>query len=243
MDAEDIKKFILESFKSREVVKAFCDHILDDILTPALKFRDDEIQALRREMKAKDDEINDLKQKIDEQEQYSRKYCLVVKGVAEKVNENTSETVTDMAAAAGVQLSTTDIDVVHRLRSRAQPEAADVKPRDIIIKFTNMTARKQLWAARRDFSKVHSNRPEQQNTRMTRSASTSAHPQTASAVYITESLTKHRANIMYQARQMKKERKLAAAWTDEGVMKVRRREGDRTVVVHTMQDIYDLLKH
>lgn len=240
MDAEDIKKFIMESFKSRDVVKAFCDHILDDILTPALKFRDDEIQALRKELKAKDDEINDLKQKIDEQEQYSRKYCLIVKGVAEKVNKNTSKTVTDMAAAAGVQLSTTDIDVVHRLRSRAQPEAADAKPRDIIVKFTNMTARKQLWVARRDFSKVHFNRPEQQNTRMTRSASTSA---PVSAVYITESLTKHRANIMYQARQMNKERKLAAAWTDEGVMKVRRREGDKTVVVHTMQDIYDLLKH
>ena len=46
---------------------------------------------------------------------------------------------------------------------------------------------------------------------------------------------------MFRARQLKKEKKLAAAWTDEGVMKVRRRDGEKTVVIRTMKDILDLI--
>ena len=239
MDAESVQKFILESFRDREVVKAFSDHILDAILTPALKFRDDEMQALRNQMKAKDDEISELRQRLDDQEQYSRKYCVVFKGVVEKGSEDAGKIVTDLAAAAGVRLETTDIDVAHRLRSRVRPGAgtADNKPRDLIVKFTNMTKRKELWAARRKFSS-----PPTTRSGKTRSASTST-PNTSNNIFITESLTKYRAEIMFRARELKRQKKLAAAWTDEGVMKVRRGEGEKTVVVRTMRDIHELIGH
>lgn len=242
MDADSVKRFILESFKDREVVKAFSDHILDEILTPALKFRDEEIQALRKQIKAKDDEMSELRQKMDEQEQYSRKYCLVVKGVAEKNNEDTGKVVTDLAAAAGVSVKTTDIDVAHRLRSRARPGSGSAaeKPRDLIVKFTNMTKRKELWAARRQFTQTNSTRTEEQQL-ATRSGKTRTTSTSTSNIFIAESLTKYRADIMYRARELKREKKLAAAWTDEGVMKVRRGEGEKTVVVRTMRDIYELI--
>ena len=221
MDHEAIKKSILDSFRDREVVKAFTEHILDDILTPALKFRDDEIQALRNELKAKDDEISELRQMFDDQE---------------KPSEEPNKLVSDMAAAAGVQVSATDIDVVHRLRGRAKPGAANTKPRDLIVKFTNMTKRKELWAARREFAKSSTNqRPS------TRAASTSATSSSPPGIFITESLTKYRAEIMYKARQLKRENKLAAAWTDEGVMKVRRRDGEKTVVVRSLREVYDVI--
>ena len=122
MEADSVMKFILESFRDGEVVKAFIDHILDDILTPALKFRDEEIQELRKQLKAKNDELTDLKLKLDDQEQYNRKHCLVVKGVSERNNEDANKVVTELAAAAGVEIAATDIDVGTASGAVGQPE-------------------------------------------------------------------------------------------------------------------------
>ena len=78
-DRSEVKKFMFERFQDRDVIKAFSEYILDEVVTPVLKIQEEQIERLRAELKQKDAEIEPLKLQADEVEQYSRKYCLNIK--------------------------------------------------------------------------------------------------------------------------------------------------------------------
>ena len=65
---EEIKAHIIASFKDTEVIKAFSEHILSEIISPAikkeLKSRDEKIEALEKELKENVSEMDDLKMQI-----------------------------------------------------------------------------------------------------------------------------------------------------------------------------------
>ena len=228
-DKSEIKQFILESLRDPDVVRTFSEHILEHVLTPALKFQDEEIGKLKKSLAEKDAEIQALKLQVDEIEQYSRKYCLNIKGLAENEDEDPIEVVTELAAKVGVPLSRTDIDRAHRIGTSKSKDGARLKNanRDLVIKFTNFDKRKDLWAARKKVTESTAS-----ERRTTRQASTSR-----SGVFITENLTKYRSQIMYHARELKRDKKIWAAWTDEGIMKIRKAEGSKTQVIRSMEEL------
>ena len=59
----------------------------------------------------------------------------------------------------------------------------------------------------------------------------------APSVYITENLTKYRAKVMFLAREMKRKKKIWAAWTDEGIMKIRKSATSQTQIVHSADEL------
>ena len=87
-----------------------------------------------------------------------------------------------------VPLSPMDISLAHRLPKRR----TDSKPAPLIVRFTNLRARNAVYAARKSLA---SHQP---------------------AVFINEHLTKDRATLFYQARDLMKKKKIQGAWSHNG---------------------------
>ena len=224
-DRSEMKQLMLECFRDCEVIRAFSEHILEEVVTLVLKFQEEKIEKLETELKQKDAEIDALKLQVDEIEQYSRKYCLNVKGNSESENEDPVKIITELAAKVGVPVDKSDIDIVHRIGKKPREGRPKNATRDIIVKFANFSKRKELWAARKRVTEATV-----PDRRVTRQGPTLA-------VYITENLTKYRAGIMYLARELKRKKKIWAAWTDEGTMKIRKTATSQTLIVHSVDEL------
>ena len=230
----DIKAHILASLKDSEVIEAFTEHILMKVLGPAMKkelaSRDQKIEALQKQLDEKVSEVGDLKLQIDEIEQYSRKYCINIRGVPETSREDPIEIAMNIANGIGVSLQASDIDVAHRI-GRPDGTARGARMRDLCVKFRSYQKRQEMWQSR----KALRNRS-QADTRVTRSR-TSSQGAKVSDLFMYENLTRHRQQVMYRARELKRANKLWAVWSDGGVMKVKKTESSRTVTVRTEADV------
>lgn len=231
---DEIKAHIIASFKDTEVIKAFSEHILSEIIGPAikkeLKSRDDKIEALEKRLNEKVSEVDNLKMQIDEIEQYSRKYCINVKGVPETPREDPIEIIMNIANGIGVTLQASDIDVAHRI-GRSERTAGGGKTRDLCVKFRSYQKRSEVWQSRKALRSW-----QQPGTRMTRARSASQADKVPD-VFMYENLTRHRQRVMYVARELKRANKLWAVWSDGGVMKVKKTQTSGTVIIKTEADV------
>ena len=87
--------------------------------------------------------VDALEHELDEQQQYSRRTCLLVHGVKELPKENTDDVVFDIfdkKMEAG--LTKTDITRSHRLGRKRE---GDAKPRPIIVRFLSYRQRKMVY--------------------------------------------------------------------------------------------------
>ena len=117
-------------------------------LTSSVEFLTSKFDELERERKEKDElinslqievsslkvEVKNLEKKADDQEQYSRRNCLLIHGLTETKTEDTDEMVLDVISnKLNTEMSQISIDRNHRLGKRKGPGQ---KLRAIIVKFT-----------------------------------------------------------------------------------------------------------
>ena len=117
-------------------------------LTSSVEFLTSKFDELERERKEKDElinslqievsslkvEVKNLEKKADDQEQYSRRNCLLIHGLTETKTEDTDEMVLDVISnKLNTEMSQISIDRSHRLGKRKGPGQ---KLRAIIVKFT-----------------------------------------------------------------------------------------------------------
>ena len=171
-------------------------------------------------------ELQETADQVNELEQYSRKQCINVNGVPEKQNENVAQLVLEIARAAGAELSPSDVDAAHRV---GRPR--DGKHRAIIVRFVSFTARQRVYDRRRELRDLTAERGPQ-------SFLTTAELKN---VFISDSLTKRNEETMHNARQLKKERKIWAAWTDNGKMKIKLEKNAPTKIIRSTQNMRDLV--
>ena len=60
-------------------------------------------------------------------------------------------------------------------------------------------------------------------------------------VFVSDSLTRDNQQLLYRARQLKREQKIFAAWSDVGKLKVRVRQGGPTHVIRSTRDLLKLV--
>lgn len=134
----------------------------------------------------------------DELEQYSRRSCLRITGIAESANEDVSKIVLDLWRRIKVDITPQDIDRAHRVgRLRDNHDVGSQsrnqnKGREIIVKFTNSSARLKYLKGRvvlRD-----------ENAR----------------IYINEDLTKARRDLAYECRRLQKSKCINKTWIYNG---------------------------
>ena len=108
---------------------------------------------------------------IDAQEQYSRRNCLLIHGVAESEGEDTDDRVlTTIKEQLGLTLNEHDLDRTHRI---GHPRS-DKRARPIIVKFNRYNVRASVYASKKKLK--------------------------GSKFLITESLTKRRVAVLTAAR-------------------------------------------
>ena len=96
--------------------------------------------------------------KTDDLEQYSRRSCLRIAGIKETSNEDVTQKVMNLAQSVAAPITLQDIDRAHRVgKSRddfpdpeenISDEALGPRSREIIVKFTNTSARLHMLIGR-----------------------------------------------------------------------------------------------
>ena len=119
-----------------------------------------ELKEVRDKCKVLEEEVKMLKVKQDDAEQYSRRMCLRISGLPETEAEDVPKLVLDFANKININIVPEDIDRAHRVgrphlnapsdRNRQDETSVSGSRRDreIIIKFTNSSARIRLLRGR-----------------------------------------------------------------------------------------------
>ena len=208
---------VMEDEAFRSIVDKHVEAAVKMAVDKAVAVKDAEIKELR-------EELTETKTRLNELEQYSRRMCLNVSGIPEASNESTDQLVADIAKMAGVAIAPGDIDRTHRIGMKRQGQH-----RTIIARITTFAKRQELYDARKKLRTPKA---------FPGSTVTAA---TAQGAFISDNLTRENQLILYKARQLKRERKLYAAWSDVGKLKVRVREGGPTVIIRSDRDLAKLM--
>ena len=151
-----------------------------------------DVQELRADIDNLYKEINYQEDRLDDMEQYSRRNCLLLHGLPETPNEDSTSAALDvLGSKLGIQIDISAIDRCHRVGAmrKTRTAAAAVKegPRPLIIKFVSYRNRDAVWKNKKNLK----------GTRL----------------LITESLTKKRQNLLRRAKEMFGVRN---CWTSDG---------------------------
>lgn len=172
-----------------------------------------ELSDVKAKCKKLEDEVLVLQTKYDDIEQYSRRMCLRISGIAETEREDINKIVLDFAARVNANVGPEDIDRAHRVGkvsgTNENNGARATRSREIIIKFTNSTARLSLLKGR---AKLR-----EQNVRN---------------IYINEDLTPARKQLAYECRRIKRLRssKIKKTWVFAGYPHILDDSGNRVKI-------------
>lgn len=144
--------------------------------------------------------VNKVNEERDDLEQYTRKYNLEFIGIPDTEDRADStmsleESIKCIANNINVDLSDTDIDIVHRFgRFRSGV------PKPVIVRFSNYKAKQHLFQAKKrlkdsDLSTIFGFNPK---------------------IYINENLTARRRKLFGEARALQKANRWNRVWTNDG---------------------------
>ena len=98
---------------------------------------------MKSDMVNMNEKIEKLEGIVDRQEQYSRRNCLLLHGVAEGERENTDELVLEtLNEKMHINFTPSDLDRTHRV---GQKKTSSKKPRAVIVTFVSYNARKRIF--------------------------------------------------------------------------------------------------
>lgn len=164
-------------------------------------FKDNVIQTLIMENEKLNQTVKLLENRLNEQEQYSRRTCIKVSGITEKNGEDTDKIVLELAKDIGIDLKAEEISRSHRL-----PNRQNRSPRDIVVRFTTYNKRQKILKARKNLRNKRDH------------------------IYINEHLTKQRSDLAYNARKLKKEGLIDDTWTMDGKIFVKTSRNGQTYI-------------
>ena len=218
MKLDDLKVLLHACFEDADLMKPLRENLLDPFVKQELEKRDKRIDQLEQQVKEQQQAINDL-------EQYSRRNILNIDGVPETEGGQPVKVAAEIAKLVGVKLSPADVDWAHRL---GRPKKNAEKPRTILVKFVSYQKRDELWAARKNLKKAE----------VPRSSTFTA--ESVKKLYLAENLTQENKRVMYTARQLRRDGKIWAAWTDGCIMKIRVSDTSPTKIVKTIDDVHKI---
>lgn len=190
-----------------------------------------ELRSMKTENTELKNSCNELKQRVaklelenDALEQYGRRNILRISGIKEQSDEETDDIVLQLANDLDVPMTKQDIDRSHRVgkldtRTQSGGTGRMRKPvRDIIVKFSTYNARHRLFQKRKELRETDN--------------------ELLKSVYLNEDLTKFRSEILFEARSLRRAKKLNSAYSSDGKIFVRDLQDRR----HQVSSLDDLVK-
>ena len=114
-----------------------------EIIESKLSIQENTINVLEKDR-------NLLKEKLEDQQQYTRRNMLLIHGIPEEKNESTDEKAIKVFSDIGVALNNHDINRSHRIGSvKSNSSTNKKKIRPIIVSFISYKDRKRVYDAKR----------------------------------------------------------------------------------------------
>ena len=176
--------------------------------------------ALQSELNELGRRVQALEYEHDALEQYTRKFNVEIYGVPEYEGENLQDIVMKIGLKMSVDVTTQDIDIVHRLFRKWQV----IKP--IIVRFPS-------YKKRREFYKGRFYLKETNITEIIGIAQGYANGR----IFVNENLTQYRQEVLAKARKMKKANKIFRVWTVDGKIFARKTEDSRPVRISEIWEL------
>ena len=202
----------------KDAVSATCEEMARRLAEQQKK-----IDGLETEVRQLTAVVTEQAQALNDIDQYSRKGSIIVSGMLEQANESVEDKVVELGRCVGVDVAG-HIDVAHRMG-----RLSSGRTRPIIIRFKTFGARQELFAARRRLR--------------TPAFAAGQHITAAVAakIFLSDSLTRTNQEILYKGRQMRKDGRLWAVWSDAGKLKAKVNSEDETRIIRSMDDLHRLV--
>ena len=98
-------------------------------------------------MKNSNIKVEDLEKKIERQEQYSRRNCIIIHGLKEEKNESTNDKVVKLfREELNEDVLLEDLDRTHRIGKKKDSSS---KPHPIIVKFARYNIREKVFKSKK----------------------------------------------------------------------------------------------
>ena len=155
-----------------------------------LETKTEKIKVLEKQIKKFEKELDCIKYAQEEQEQYSRRSCLLVHGVPEQTEENTDDVALKLfKSKPELNIKETDIDRSHRITSKRHSSDNDTnpQPRALIVKFARYNIRQKVYAPKIKLKKT--------------------------SIFIREHLTSARQGLTWETLKCTS---ISKAWTNDG---------------------------
>ena len=186
---------LIEALMDPQVQQSFRSLIdtdkIADLVSAKLEVRfkglHDMIETQQKRIEALEQTVLELKEKQDDSEQYSRRTSIRIAGIPETEGEDVQNKVMDMLST--IEVANPAINRVHRVGPR---RALEAPPRPILCQFISYGDKAAAIRNRKHL-----------RHRM-------------AGVFISEDLTRKRAQLLFQARQLVKKKKLSQAWSADG---------------------------
>ncbi len=172
-----------------------------------------EIERLEFTNSKKQAMIDDLRIKLDEIQQDKHEHSVQIVGFPE--NKSETDDIKNLTKVfkekAGVKIKPTDI-----IEMRRRGKQNEKKTRNVILKFRDKATRQKIYNERKKL--IIDGNPKK-------------------SVYVNDSLTQHRQELLYAARQLVKQKRLFAAWSQAGNILVRKTEDSSILQVRDHSDL------
>lgn len=182
----------------------------------------EELQAAYHQVKK---ENLELKEQLNQQEQYSRLNSIEIGGIPEEKQENTLRTISMVFRALNVNIEQSEIDCCYRMPNKENSQRA------INVKFVSRLRKEEVMAAKRG-------RPElclQDLDVVFEGIAESKNP-----IFINESLTRQNQILFKKCREFKKEHKIRFLWVKNGKNFMRKSEGAKVFVISSINSPNDV---
>lgn len=214
LSLDSMKKELIKVQESQEFIAAKFDDFEKQLKnnTTTIK-KNEEIIETQKE------QIQLLRGRTEEMDRQARLDLLEFHGIPVSSTEDTDSLVMDVIAKITSLDDSNCISFSHR---KFKSSDAKAKPPPIIVKFTSRKIRNNIYEAR---SKL---RPAENSPQ--------AHTDTPK-VFIVENLTEKNRNLLFEARDLKKELGYAYLWTNNGKVLIRKNQNSAALQINSMEDL------
>lgn len=186
-----------------------------DSNTDALHAAETRVAKLEIELTGATKEVLQLRSVVNDLEQYERRANLEIRGLVEQESEDIYKVINRIATFLEVpELSKADIEAVHRLPSKQGHY------RPVIIRFRDRSVR-DLWLSKRNMLKAKPRDDED-------------------SFFICENLAAYNKSLLWETRQVAKEKHYSYVWVKNGHILVRKSDGDKPKKIRGRHDLTGL---
>lgn len=217
-------KEVKESVCELQTSVSFCTDKIDDFIKE-LKQVNDKLKEVAEENKSLaeknaklEDKVCHLEQEVQEMQQYSRRFNIQLDGIPEMHNERAMDIVNKLATVVDEPIIINqDIQAAHRLPSNKSRRVPS-----FLIQFSNKQKRDAVYkkARKKDLVSLDfvSDVPE-------------------TPVYCNDHLTPYYKKLLYETKQVKKEKKYEFVWVINGKILAKKDKNSTTLRIETFKDI------